>query len=99
MIADKTPPFGPVFRIFPFKDLFYGKMPGIPAGIEADYPEASAPYIGDYVSPFKNFPPGNPGDNAVKMNRLPGLLIRQCRSEVPNGFAAVGANRHRQRDG
>jgi hypothetical protein len=79
MVTDGLPPGGPVFLILPFKDFFDGKIPGIPGIGKIDNAEAAPANIGNYFPFFQRFPFADAGKNAVKMNRFPGVSVRNGR--------------------
>jgi hypothetical protein len=98
MVADGSPPVSPVFLILPFKDFFDAKLPGI-AGFflvfreitKVDNPKAAAADVRYRLSGVQLFPPGDTFQNAVKMDRLAGIFVRDGRGKILDGFTAPGA--------
>jgi hypothetical protein len=104
MVLNIFSPRSPVFLVFPFDDLLNLKIPGIviiaiPAAMKGipnhagkvDNPKSPSSNVNHRVPTFQCFPFGNPGGNAVKMNRLTGGLVGYGGGYVFDWLTAVRA--------
>jgi hypothetical protein len=103
MIADRLPPFSPIFLILPFKYFFNNKLPAFPGSFgdirqiaKVDNPKTAAADVAYRVSPFQIFPLGDTGQNTVKMDRLAGIFVRNGHGNILYRLAAPGALRYGQ---